>query len=70
MDERVSEALETIKSSEPVFANKEDRVKRIKANLVSAVNKTIQQKDKTALKEAKAYLKRLEDELFGKYANV
>lgn len=70
MDERVNEALETIKSSEPVFANKEDRVKRIKANLVSAVNKTIQQKDKSALKEAKAYLKRLEDELFGKYANV
>ncbi len=70
MDERVTEALETIKSTEPVFANKDDRVKRIKANLLSAVNKTIQQKDKTSLKEAKAYLKRLEDELFGKYANV
>ena len=70
MDERVSDALETIKSSEPVFANKEERIKRIKANLVSAVNKTIQQKDKSSLKEAKAYLKRLEDELFGKYANA
>lgn len=70
MDERVSEAIETIKGSEPVFTNKEDRIKRIKANIVSSVNKTIQQKDKNALKEAKAYLKRLEDELFGKYANA
>ena len=70
MDERVNEAIDTIKSSEPVFANKEERLKRIKANIVSSVNKTIQQKDKSSLKEAKAYLKRLEDELFGKYANA
>ena len=70
MDERVDEALTTIKNSEPVFTNKEDRIKRIKANLVSAVNKTIQQKDKSSLKEAKAFLNRLDDELFGKYANA
>jgi len=70
LDERVNEAIETIKGSEPVFTNKEDRIKRIKANIVSSVNKTIQQKDKNSLKEAKAYLKRLEDELFGKYANA
>ena len=70
MDERVNDALETIKNNEPIFTNKEDRIKRIKANLLSSVNKTIQQKDKSALKEAKAYLKRLEDELFGKYANA
>jgi len=70
MDERVNDALETIKNSEPVFADKDERIKRIKANLLSAVNKTIQQKDKNSLKEAKSYLKRLEDELFGKYANA
>ncbi|MDF9797504.1 hypothetical protein OKW21_002767 [Catalinimonas alkaloidigena] len=70
MDQRVNEAIETIKGNEPVFTNKEDRIKRIKANIVSAVNKTIQQKDKNSLKEVKAYIKRLEDELFGKYANA
>ncbi len=70
MDQRVNEAIETIKDNEPIFTNKEDRIKRIKANIVSSVNKTIQQKDKNALKEVKAYLKRLEEELFGKYANA
>lgn len=70
MDQRVNEAIETIKGNEPVFTNKEDRIKRIKANIVSAVNKTIQHKDKNSLKEVKAYIKRLEDELFGKYANA
>jgi hypothetical protein len=70
MDQRVNEAIETIKGNEPVFTNKEDRIKRIKVNIVSAVNKTIQQKDKNSLKEVKAYIKRLEDELFGKYANA
>ncbi|WPP50797.1 ParB N-terminal domain-containing protein [Catalinimonas niigatensis] len=70
VDQRINDAIETIKGNEPVFTNKEDRIKRLKANIVSSVNKTIQHKDKSALREAKAYLKRLEDELFGKYANA
>jgi hypothetical protein len=70
MEDRINTAVETMKNNDAVFTTKEERIKRIKANIVSSVNKTIQQKDKSALKEAKAYLKRLDDELFGKYANV
>ncbi|MFP4094261.1 MAG: ParB N-terminal domain-containing protein [Cyclobacteriaceae bacterium] len=70
IEDRINTAVETIRSNDAVFTTKEERIKRIKANIVSSVNKTIQQKDKNSLKEAKAYLKRLEEELFGKYARA
>ncbi len=51
---------------EPVFSTREDRLTRIKGNIISSINKSIQKKDKKALRDAKKYLKKLEDELFGK----
>lgn len=64
--ESLQEAAEIPKIKEPVFSTKEDRIMRIKGNIISAINKGIQNQDKKALKNAKDYLKKLEDELFGK----
>ncbi len=55
---------------EPVFSTKEDRLTRIKGNIISAINKSIQKNDKKSLKSAQMYLKDLESELFGRYANA
>lgn len=64
-EERVNGAADELKLKEPVFTSKEDRLVRIKGNIISAINKGIQKKDKKALKEARKYLKKMEDELFG-----
>lgn len=64
-EERINGAVDQLKLKEPVFTTKEDRLVRIKGNIISAINKGMQKKDKKALKEARKYLKRLEDELFG-----
>lgn len=65
-EERMQEGAGTLKMKEPVFSTKEDRIMRIKGSIISAINKGIQNQDKKALKNAKGYLKKLEDELFGK----
>ncbi len=64
--EHMDEAMEYLKIKEPVFSTKEDRIMRIKGNIISSINKSIQNQDKKSLKNAKSYLKKLEDELFGK----
>lgn len=64
--DRTDEDAEQLKIKEPVFSTKEDRIMRIKGNIISAINKSIQNQDKKSLKHAKGYLKKLEDELFGK----
>ncbi len=64
--EHMDEAVEYLKIKEPVFSTKEDRIMRIKGNIISSINKSIQKQDKKSLKNAKGYLKKLEDELFGK----
>lgn len=65
-DAIANQEADALKIKEPVFSTKEDRVMRIKGNIISAINKSIQNKDKKSLKNAKSYLKKLEDELFGK----
>ncbi len=65
-EERIQQATDELKLKEPIFTTKEDRIQRIKGNIISAINKGIQKQDKKALKNAKNYLKKLEDELFGK----
>lgn len=62
--QKVTKAQETLKSLEPAFLNKEDRMKKIKASIVSAINRAINDKDVTAIKELKKLIERLEGELF------
>lgn len=62
--EKITKAQETLKSLEPAFLNKEDRMKKIKASIVSAINRAINDKDVAAIKELKKLIERLEGELF------
>ena len=69
-EERLRAAAEASGIKEPVFSTKEDRLTRIKGNIISAINKSIQKQDKQSLKSAQKYLKDLESELFGRYAKA
>ncbi|MGD1889327.1 MAG: ParB N-terminal domain-containing protein [Cyclobacteriaceae bacterium] len=69
-DARIQEAADELKLKDPVFSSKEERLQMHKGRIISAINKAIQRKDKAALKQAKDYIKRIEDELFGKFANA
>ncbi len=69
-EDRIKEAVGENGIKEPVFSTKEDRLTRIKGNIISAINKSIQKNDKKSLKSAQQYMKDLERELFGRYANA
>ena len=47
-----------------VFLDKDDRLKRIKGMILSAINKAINDKDAKAMKELKKLVEKLEGELF------
>jgi hypothetical protein len=54
---------EILKSMEPVFLPREDRLKRIKGMIISAINRAIAERDSVAIKELKKLIDRLADEL-------
>lgn len=62
--ERVQKAQEVLKSMEPVFSTREDRLKKIKGMIISAINQAINERDSSAIKELKKLIGKLEDELF------
>lgn len=51
-------------SLEPVFLDKNDKLRRIKGMILSAINRAINEKDIKAIKELKKLVERLEGELF------
>lgn len=61
---KLQEAQDILKAQEPVFNTKEDRIYRIKADIISAVNRAINKKEKTAIKDLNTLTKKLEKELF------
>ena len=69
-DARIKDASDELKLKDPVFSSKEERLQMHKGRIISAINKAINRKDKASLKQAKDYLKRIEDELFGKFASA
>ena len=69
-DARIKDASDELKLKDPVFSSKEERLQMHKGRIISAINKAISRKDKASLKQAKDYLKRIEDELFGKFASA
>jgi hypothetical protein len=54
---------EVFKSMEPVFLTKEDRLKKIKGMIISAINRAITEKDSVVIKELKKLIDKLADEL-------
>lgn len=62
-NERVSKAQKILQSSEPVFLNKEDRLKKIKGMILNSVNRAIKEKDQEAIKELKKLIHTLVAEI-------
>ncbi|MCA4896305.1 MAG: hypothetical protein ING84_15000 [Cytophagales bacterium] len=54
---------EVLKSMEPVFLSREDRLKKIKGMIISAINRAITDRDSIAIKELKKLIDKLADEL-------
>lgn len=61
---KIETARAVLAEKEPVFLDRDDRLKKIKGMIVSAINKAINEKDTGAIKELKKLIDRLEKELF------
>jgi hypothetical protein len=62
--EKISKAQEVISMHEPIFQNREDRLRKIKGMIISAINRAINRSDANAIKELKKLIDRLADEIF------
>ncbi|SKC83374.1 ParB N-terminal domain-containing protein [Ohtaekwangia koreensis] len=49
--------------AEPVFLDKDDRVRKLKAKIISAINRAIRDKDETAIKELRKLIDKLSAEI-------
>jgi hypothetical protein len=56
---------EILKSIEPVFLTREDRLKKIEGMIISAINRAITERDSVAIKELKKLIEKLASELNG-----
>lgn len=63
-EKRVGVAREIIQASEPLFIDKGDRLNKIKGMIISAMNRTIREKDIEAIHELKGLIDKLEYEIF------
>ncbi|MFZ6014704.1 MAG: hypothetical protein ACOYXT_30475, partial [Bacteroidota bacterium] len=63
-NEKIEKAQQILRDSEPVFLDKDDRLRKIKGMIISAINRAINKKDIHAIKELKKLIDRLADELF------
>jgi hypothetical protein len=61
---KVTKAQEILKNSDPVFLKREDKLRKIKGMMISAMNRAMNDRDATAVKELKDLLGRFEDALF------
>jgi len=65
-EEKIREAQEVLKSKEALFSTHEERVKQIKGKILSAMNRAITHKEKSAIEDIRRLTDTLEKELFGK----
>jgi hypothetical protein len=61
---REEKAQHILKELEPAFLSKEDRIRKIKGMMISAINKAVNKKDTNAIVELKKLVDKLEDILF------
>lgn len=62
-DKKIAKARETLEQLEPIFTEKNERIQRIKANIISAINLAINARNQEAITKIKNLIDRLEDEL-------
>ena len=62
--DKILMAQEVVLSVDPVFLKKEDKLKKIKGMILSAINKAINERDGNAIGELKKLIDRLEDIIF------
>jgi len=62
--EKTKDALSSLNENEPIFLEKEDRIRRIKGRIISVMNRAIQDKDVSAISEMKDLIEKLEFILF------
>ena len=62
--ERIERAQDELQSNDPMFSTKDDRVNRIKGQILSAINKAIQHNDLKAFRELEGLIKKLHAVLF------
>lgn len=60
---KIKNAQDTIKNIEPIFLNREDRLKNIKGMIISAINEAIRQKNANSIKKLKKLIDKLADAL-------
>ena len=50
---------------EPMFVNREERLRKTKGMIISSINRAINKRDVNAIKELKKLIERLADEIMG-----
>ncbi len=61
---KVKEAQAILAAKDPAFLQQEDRVRKIKGMILSAINKAVEERNINSIKELKKLIERLEHELF------
>lgn len=61
---KIRNAQDTLKSLEPVFLNREERLKNIKGMIISAINEAIRERKTDSIKKLKKLVDKLANELF------
>jgi len=65
-EEKIREVQEEFQSKDVIFSTHEQRVKRIKGEILSAMNRAIVHKEKSSINEIRKLTEKLEQELFGR----
>lgn len=61
---KIKNAQDALQKLEPLFVNREERLKNIKGMLISAINEAIREKNTNSIKKLKKLVDRLANELF------
>ena len=62
--QKVADAQQVLKESDPVFNTQEERLNRLKGQILSAVNQVILNKNKETYEELEKLIKRMKEEIF------
>jgi len=62
-DEDLNKSQKILKEIEPIFINKDDKLKRLKGMIISAMNRAIIKRDATAASELRELISKLIDEI-------